>query len=73
MKENKIPPIDVKKYGGKQIAVIKGKIVASGGDTKEVLSLAKKRAPKAKWTDILLVSVPKGLTLFLLMPRCRAC
>jgi len=59
----KIPTIDVKKYGGKQVAVVRGKIVASGGDTKEVLSLVKKRLPKAKWTDILLVSVPKGLTV----------
>lgn len=63
MKKLSIPIIDVKKYGGKQVAVIKGKIVASGTDTQEVLKKAKLRSPRATWRDILLISVPKGLTV----------
>lgn len=59
----KLPIIDVKKYGGKQVAVVKGKIVASGTATESVLRKAKKAFPNAGWRDILLVSVPKGLTV----------
>lgn len=61
-KSFKIPVIDVKQYDGKQVAIVGGKIVASGVNTKEVLNLAKKHSPKSTWRDILLVSVPKGLT-----------
>ncbi len=56
-----IPTIDIKKYGGKQVAVVKGKIVASGETTKEVLNKAQRLVPKSTWEDILLISVPKGL------------
>jgi hypothetical protein len=58
-----IPIINIKKYGGKQVAISKGKIIASGTDTREVLKKAKLRLPRAAWQDILLVSVPKGLTV----------
>jgi len=63
MKKLKIPIIDIKKYGGKQVAIAGGKIVASGTDTGEVLKKAKLRLPRANWQDILLISVPKGLTV----------
>ena len=57
------PIINVKKYGGKQVAIVRGKIVASGTDTTEVLEKARRKFPHATWRDILLVSVPKGLTV----------
>ena len=63
MKTSNTPPIDVKKYGGRQVAIVKGKIVASGKSTKEVLERAKRNAPHATWQEILLVNVPKGLTV----------
>lgn len=63
MKRSSIPIIDIKKYGGKQVAVVKGKIVASGIDTREVLKRVRLRIPRANWQDILLISVPKGLTV----------
>lgn len=59
----KLPIIDVKKYGGKQVAVVNGKIVASGMETQSVLRKAKTAFPNAGWRDILLVGVPKGLTV----------
>lgn len=62
-KKLKIPIIDIKKYGGRQVAIAKGKIVASGIDTTKVLKSAKKRLPKSNWKDVLLVSVPQGLTV----------
>lgn len=45
------------------MAIAKGKIVASGIDTTKVLKSAKKRLPKSNWKDVLLVSVPQGLTV----------
>lgn len=63
MKKLATPIIDVKKYGGKQVAIVKGKIVAAGADTRETLEQVKRRLPHAAWRDILLVSVPKGLTV----------
>ena len=63
MKNLSAPVIDIKKYGGKQVAIVKGKIVASGSTSKEVLTNAKKQFPHAHWQDILLVSVPAGLTI----------
>lgn len=65
MKKTSTPIIDVKKYGGKQVAIYKGKIVASGATAKETLESAKKVIPKATWRDILLVSVPKGIAIYL--------
>ncbi|MBI3421189.1 MAG: hypothetical protein HY006_03935 [Candidatus Sungbacteria bacterium] len=63
MKKLALPVISIKKHGGKQVAIVKGKIVASGYDTVTVLKEAKKYMPHATWRDILLVSVPKGLTV----------
>jgi len=63
MEKSKIPIIDIKKYGGKQVAIIKGKIVASGNTAEEVLKKIRKKIPLIKWQDIILVSVPKGLTV----------
>ena len=63
MKTRQLPIIDVKKYGGKQVAIVLGRIVASGTDTRTVLARAKRHARSATWRDILLVSVPRGLTV----------
>ena len=61
--KQKIPTIDIKKYGGKQVAVVKGKIIASGETTREVLELARKKTDHSHWKEILLVTVPRGLTV----------
>jgi len=61
MRTSNIPPIDIKKYGGMQVAIVKGKIVASGTNAKEVLERAKRNAPHVTWQEVLLISVPKGL------------
>ena len=59
----KTPVIDVKKYGGKQVANVKGKIVASGTTAKEAIERAERKLPRITWHDILIVSVPKGITM----------
>jgi len=61
--DTKMPTIDVKKYGGKQVAIVGGEIVASGTDTAELLKEVQSKMPQATWRDILLVSVPEGLTV----------
>lgn len=55
----KVPVINLKKYRGRQIAVVDGKIVADGYSTEEVLKKAKARYPKKSWEEILLISVPQ--------------
>jgi len=61
MPSDKIPTIDIKKYGGKQVALHEGRIVASGTDTEEVLEAALRNVPGATWRDITLITVPKSL------------
>ncbi|TSC78107.1 MAG: hypothetical protein G01um101433_394 [Parcubacteria group bacterium Gr01-1014_33] len=63
MKKTVTPIIDVKKYGGKQVAIVREKIIASGMTTSEVLMKARRKFPKTTWRDILVVSVPRGLTV----------
>ena len=55
------PIIDINTYGGQQVAIVDGRIVAAGTDTEEVLQAAQQEVPGATWQDILLVSVPKSL------------
>jgi hypothetical protein len=63
MRSSNLPIIDIKKYGGRQVAISNGRIVAVGINTKAVLEEARRKLPKATWQDVLLVSVPKGLTV----------
>lgn len=53
----------MKKYGGKQVAIVKGKIIASGVTAKEAIERAEHKLPRVTWHDILIVSVPKGITV----------
>ncbi|TSC73546.1 MAG: hypothetical protein G01um101470_25 [Parcubacteria group bacterium Gr01-1014_70] len=61
--QQKIPTIDIKKYGGKQVAVVNGRIVAFGETTREVLERARKKTVHSQWKEILLITVPRGLTV----------
>ena len=63
MRTPKLPIIDVKKYGGKQIAIANGKIVAAGQNSVVAFRKAQKLLPEKTWRQILLVSVPRGLTV----------
>lgn len=47
-----ITPEEYKKYRGKDVAIIKGKIVASGRTSTEAFSNAKKKCPEAKTEEI---------------------
>jgi hypothetical protein len=61
MKKSTLPVIDIKKYGGQQVAIVHGKIVATGTDTQALIAEVLRQVPGITWQDILLVSVPPSL------------
>lgn len=63
MKRSKIPTIDIKKYGGKQVAILNGRIVAVGNTLSELLKRVKKVAPEKPLHDVCIFSVPKSLSV----------
>ena len=63
MKKSILPTIDINKYGGQQVAVVDGKIVAAGIDTQAVIEEAKRKVPGITWQDIVLISVPPTLNV----------
>ena len=63
MNKSILPLINVKKYGGRQVAIVKGRIVASGYSTHAVLEKAKRFVPKEDHHRIVLFIVPKSLTV----------
>lgn len=61
---NKITPIiDVKKYGGRQVAIVDGKIIASGKTLEDVISKSRKIVPLKPLNEIRIFSVPKSLSV----------
>ena len=63
MKRCKTPVIDVKKYGGRQIAISSGRIIASGRTLQEVIRRAKIIAPTKPLSEIRIFAVPKTLSV----------
>ena len=59
----KTPVIDVKKYGGKQVAIVDGKIVATGRDLGEVIRRARKLFPKRPLHEIHIFAVLETLSV----------
>lgn len=59
MKRVSIPIIDIKKYGGEQVAIADGKVVASGRTLKELLQRVKKKIPSKPLNEVRVFSVPK--------------
>lgn len=65
MKKNQVqktPLIDVKKYGGKQVAILEGKIITSGKTLDEVIKHVKRLSPSQPLNEIQIFSVPKTLS-----------
>ena len=63
MKHSSLPVINIKKYGGRQVAIVDGKIVASGRSTSGTLRAAKQRVRRENHNRIALFMVPKNLTV----------
>lgn len=63
-----IKNIDLKtqrKFAGKHVAIIKGKVVGWGATVKEAFEMAKKKYPSAKSEEILLRYIPQEELLIL--------
>ncbi len=60
---HKIPTIDIKKYGGKEVAILNGKIIASGKSLSIVIKQLKQKRPTQPIREILFLNVPKSLTV----------
>jgi hypothetical protein len=56
-----LPIIDVKKYGGLQVAIVDRKIIATGRTLESVIKNARKKAPSRPLNEIGIFSVPKSL------------
>lgn len=54
--------INFLKFKGKEVAIIKGKVVAWGSSSKEAFDVAKKKNPLLDSKDITLLSVPNEKT-----------
>ena len=53
--------IDIERYGGKQVAILDGKVVASGRTLAEVAKRARQKAPKRRLGDFRFLVVPETL------------
>ncbi len=63
MKKSSLPTIDVKKYGGKQVAIVDGRIVASGLTLSEVIKKARRTFPSKPLNEVTVFSVPESLSV----------
>ena len=59
--DESFPIIDIKKYGGRQVAIAEGKVIAVGNTLAEVIRIAKRRLPGRPLNEIRIFSVPKIL------------
>lgn len=57
--KNKIPVVDFSKFRGKELAIVDGKVAASGRSSKEAFKKAKELFPQKATKEIVLLSVPK--------------
>lgn len=59
----KFPTLDVKKYGGKQVAILDGVVIATGKTLAGVIRAARKQAPGRHLNEIHIFSVPRSMTV----------
>lgn len=62
-KSIKLPVIDIKKYGGQQVAIVDGKVVAFGHSLSEVIKKARSKVPARPLHEIKIFTVPKTLSV----------
>jgi hypothetical protein len=55
------PIIDITTYGGQQVAIVDGRVVASGRTLDEVLTKARQLFPDKPLTEIAVFAVPMTL------------
>lgn len=63
MYSSQLPSIDIEKYGGKQVALLNGDIVACGETLEEVMSQVKQALPELPLRDVEFLIVPRTLSV----------
>lgn len=58
-----IPTINIKKYGGKEVAILNGKIIAVDKSLPDLVFKLKKTKPRQALREVLFLTVPKSLTV----------
>lgn len=58
-----MPTIDVRQYGGKQVAIADGKIIASGRSLADVVAQVRKIAPARPLNEVKIFAVPRTLAV----------
>jgi hypothetical protein len=59
--KQKIPIIDIKKYGGQEVAIFKGNVISTGKSVPEVLKKLKKMRTVAPLREVTFLRVPESL------------
>ena len=59
----KIPTIDIKKYGGKEVAILNGKVIFAGKSLPDVIKILKKKMPAQPLREVTFLRVPESLTV----------
>lgn len=59
----KTPSINVKKYGGKQVAILNGRVAVSAKNLEELLNKIKKTKKNKELSEFQIFSVPKTLSV----------
>lgn len=59
----RLSSIDIEKYGGKQVALLNGDIVASGETLEEVIAQVKRVLPEQPLRDVEFLIVPRTLSV----------
>lgn len=58
-----LPTLDVKKYGGKQVVILDGSVIATGKTLAGVIRTARKNAPGRPLNEIHIFSVPRSIAV----------
>lgn len=58
-----LPTIDVAKYGGQQVAILDGQVIASGVTLKELVARVRELVPKRPLFEVAIFSVPRSLAV----------
>ncbi|MBI4252978.1 hypothetical protein HY623_02225 [Candidatus Uhrbacteria bacterium] len=63
MTKASIPAIDIEKYGGKQVALLDGEVVAQGENLEEVIFKVRQTRPERSLHDVEFLIVPRSLSV----------
>ena len=63
MNHESLPSVDIEKYGGKQVALVDGEVVAHGENLEEVICKVQQVLPERPLHDVEFLIVPRSLSV----------